>query len=138
MNEVSAAVGLTNLESMHDFIEVNERNYQKYRDELAEVPGVSLIDYDANERCNYQYVVIEIDKAKTLVTRDELLEILHAENVLARRYFYPGCHRMEPYRSRYPEAGMKLPVTERLADCVVRYPLEQPSALRRSQGSANS
>ena len=30
--------------------------------------------------------------------RDDLVAALHAENVLARRYFYPGCHRLEPYR----------------------------------------
>lgn len=122
MNEVSASVGLTNLESMHDFIETNARNYQQYSKELAGLPGISLMNYDANEKCNYQYIVMEIDEAETSVTRDELLEILHAENVLARRYFYPGCHRMKPYRSRYPGAGLTLPVTEHVADRVVQLP----------------
>jgi len=34
MNEVSAAVGLTNLESMDEFITVNYRNYEEYLKEL--------------------------------------------------------------------------------------------------------
>jgi dTDP-4-amino-4,6-dideoxygalactose transaminase len=51
-----------------------------------------------------------------------LKEILWAENVLARRYFYPGCHRMEPYASTMPNVAGRLPVTERLARRVLVLP----------------
>jgi dTDP-4-amino-4,6-dideoxygalactose transaminase len=44
-----------------------------------------------------------------------MVRSLHAEHVLARRYFYPGAHRMEPYRSYFPHAGLLLPETERRA-----------------------
>jgi dTDP-4-amino-4,6-dideoxygalactose transaminase len=43
-------------------------------------------------------------------------------NVMARRYFYPGCHRMEPYRSYYPHAGLLLPATEAVASRVLLLP----------------
>jgi dTDP-4-amino-4,6-dideoxygalactose transaminase len=122
MNEVSAAMGLTNMESMEDFIATNRRNYVQYGEELAGVEGVSLLEYDGGEKCNYQYVVLEIDEDKTGVSRDQLMEILHAENVLARRYFYPGCHRMEPYHSYFPHAGLLLPETERLTNRVLCLP----------------
>ena len=113
MPEISAAMGLTTLESLDDFVEANRRNYAKYRAELAAVPGLSVISYDEAEQQNYQYVVIEIDTKLCPVPRDSLMRILHAENVLARRYFYPGCHRMEPYRSLAP--GLPPPPTERVA-----------------------
>jgi len=45
-----------------------------------------------------------------------------AEGMLARRYFYPACHRMEPYRSEVPEGGWRLPVTERLTGRVMSLP----------------
>src|SRR5262249_30095257 len=45
MSEVSAAMGLTGLESWDEFIAANERNYQQYREELADVPGLSLVTY---------------------------------------------------------------------------------------------
>jgi dTDP-4-amino-4,6-dideoxygalactose transaminase len=48
--------------------------------------------------------------------------ILWSEIVRARRYFYPGCHRMEPYRSYFPHAGLLLPETERLAARVLVLP----------------
>src|SRR6185503_534113 len=122
LNEVSAAFGLTNLESMQDFIVINFRNYQQYRAELANIDGLSLISYDTENKCNYQYIILEVDEEKTRVTRDQLVELLHAEKVLARRYFYPGCHSMEPYRSDDPNAGSRLPVTEDVAGRVVALP----------------
>jgi dTDP-4-amino-4,6-dideoxygalactose transaminase len=122
MNEISAAMGLTNLESMDEFIAVNYRNYRQYREELAGLAGVQILVYDEKEKCNYQYVVLVIDDSKTIVTRGELVEILHAENVLARRYFYPGCHQMEPYRSYFPHAGLLLPETEKLTQRVLCLP----------------
>jgi dTDP-4-amino-4,6-dideoxygalactose transaminase len=122
MSEISAAMGLTSLESLHNFVETNHRNYQQYRRELTEVAGLRLLTFDEHEKCNYQYIVVEIDETKTGISRDELVHVLHAENIIARRYFYPGCHRMEPYRTSYPDAGRALPLTEQLADRVMTLP----------------
>ncbi len=122
MNEVCAAMGLTGLESLDEVIAVNHRNYGAYRAGLQGIPGLQLIDYDASERNNYQYVIVEVDETATGISRDLLVRVLHAENVLARRYFYPGCHQMEPYRSYFPHAGLLLPETERLTNRVMSLP----------------
>jgi len=122
MTEVAAAMGLTNLESIEGFTEANRRNYQAYRRSLSGLSGISVIDYDETERCNYQYVVVDLDETRTGISRDEMVGALQAEGVLARRYFYPGCHRMEPYRSFFPHAGLLLPVTESLARRVLLLP----------------
>jgi dTDP-4-amino-4,6-dideoxygalactose transaminase len=122
MSEVSAAMGLTGLESLDEFIAVNHRNYEEYKRQLAGIPGVQLMVYDETEESNYQCAVSEIDAVVTRVTRDQLIQILQAENILARRYFYPGCHRMEPYRSSFPHAGLLLPETEKLVKRVLSLP----------------
>ncbi len=122
MSEVSAAMGLTNLENIDRLIEVNRRHHEAYGLELAGIPGVTLVAYDPAERSNHQYVVVEIDSRVTGLGRDRLVDILRAENVVARRYFYPGCHRMEPYRSINPHAGLRLPDTEALAQRVMVLP----------------
>lgn len=121
MNEVSAAVGLTSLESLDTFVTTNRRNYHQYRELLAGLKGVRVFEYDEAERCNYQYVVLEIGRGCAL-TRDELMQALWAENVVARRYFQPGCHRMEPYRSLQPHAGLLLPQTETLCERILLLP----------------
>ena len=122
MNEVCAAMGLTGLESLDEFIAVNYRNYKHYQQELAGIPGVRLFQFDETEKSNYQYIVLEIDENITHISRDQLVQILHAENLLARRYFYPGCHQMEPYRSLFPEAGERLPQTNQLVNRVFTLP----------------
>jgi dTDP-4-amino-4,6-dideoxygalactose transaminase len=122
MSEISAAMGLTGLESIDDIIAANRGNYEGYRKGLRGVEGIRLVEYDDRERCNYQYIVLELDEAVAGVSRDTLVDVLHAENVIARRYFHPGAHRMEPYRSHFPHAGLVLPETERLAARVISLP----------------
>jgi len=122
MTEVAAAMGLTSLESIDEIIAVNKANYHAYQVGLARIPGINLFTYDEAERNNFQYIIVEVDESEAGISRDLLVKILHAENVLARRYFYPGCHQMEPYRSHYPHAGLLLPETEKLTQKVMSLP----------------
>jgi dTDP-4-amino-4,6-dideoxygalactose transaminase len=122
MAEISAAMGLTGLESLDEFIKVNYQNYRQYWSELSDIPGLRFLTYNEVEQCNYQYIILEIDESITGISRDTLMNILWAENVLARRYFYPGCHRMEPYRSYFPHSGLLLPETEQLVQRVLVLP----------------
>jgi dTDP-4-amino-4,6-dideoxygalactose transaminase len=121
MSEVSAAMGLTNLESLEDIVECNRANYRVYERELQNVPGVNLFRYEERDRNNYQYIVATVENEAAL-SRDELVQVLHAENVIARRYFFPGVHRMEPYRSHFPHAHLLLPATEDLCRRVLVLP----------------
>jgi len=122
MSEVSAAMGLAYLDCLDEFIAVNRSHYHHYLQGLTGIPGVSVLSYDDQERYNYQYVVLEIDEAIAHVSRDQLQDVLWAENVLARRYYFAGCHRMEPYRSSMSGDGLRLPNTERLAEQVLVLP----------------
>jgi dTDP-4-amino-4,6-dideoxygalactose transaminase len=108
-------MGLTSLDSLERFIAVNHENHQQYVRELEGVPGLRMVRYADDERQNYHYVVTEVDDPRL---RDDLVAVLHAENVLARRYFAPGCHRIQPY-SRDP---VRLPATEALSDRVLVLP----------------
>ena len=121
MTEMAAAMGLTNLEDLDSFVAINRRNYDLYRCGIEEIKGLSLLKYDESENNNYQYIVAEVGSEYSL-SRDAIVEALHAENVLARKYFWPGCHNMEPYRSYYPNAGLVLPNTKRVAERVVVLP----------------
>jgi dTDP-4-amino-4,6-dideoxygalactose transaminase len=122
MTEAAAAMGLTSLDDLDQFIEINFHNYETYRKELASIPGVQLISYDQDEKNNYQYIIIEIDSRQSVLTRDQIDIVLHAENVLSRRYFFPGCHQMEPYRTLYPEANVRLPLTNILTSRTLSLP----------------
>jgi dTDP-4-amino-4,6-dideoxygalactose transaminase len=121
LTEIAAAMGLTNLESLDSFVAINRKNYEAYRDGIAALNGLKLLAYDESERNNFQYIVLEIGTGFP-VARDRIVDVLHAENILARKYFWPGCHNMEPYRSYYPHAGLVLPNTNLVAKRVLVLP----------------
>lgn len=121
MVEICAAMGLTNLDYIDTVIEANQKNHQSYCLALKELPGINVLCYDECEKNNYQYVILEIGK-DCRSSRDELVAALHAENALVRKYFWPGCHNMQPYRELYPNAGLTLPQTKIVADRVIVLP----------------
>jgi dTDP-4-amino-4,6-dideoxygalactose transaminase len=121
MVETCAAMGLVNLHAVDGFVAVNRANYERYARELEGVVGVHLLRYDPATTPNYHYVVIEIDPTFA-ASRDEIVAALHAENVLARKYFWPGAHGMQPYRDLFPHARLMLPNTELVANRVVVLP----------------
>ena len=125
MTEVCAAMGLTSLEAIDELIGINRRNYEAYCNCLRGLRGISVIKYNSTEKNNYQYVVLEVDPETAPLNRDELVAVLHAENVLARKYFWPGCHRMEPYKSLQPNAALLLSETERTASRILLLPTGQ-------------
>lgn len=121
MVEVCAAMGLTNLDYIDTVIDANRRNHDAYAAALADIEGVRLLSFDTTSKNNFQYVVLEVSEGGA-VRRDAILAALHAENVLARKYFWPGCHRMKPYRDLFPNAGVMLGHTQDVADRVVVLP----------------
>jgi dTDP-4-amino-4,6-dideoxygalactose transaminase len=122
MTEICAAMGLTSFEAMEVIVAANRRNYEAYREGLSGLPGISLKEFDSSERQNYQYIVVKVDETRAMLNRDELVAVLQAQNVLARKYFWPGCHRMEPYKSFVPDAHRLLPHTEKLAAQIMVLP----------------
>ncbi len=124
MTEVCAAMGITSLEAIDELVATNRSNYEAYHAELTGLPGLTVLRYSEQEKSNFQYVVVEIDSANCPRDREELVAVLQRENILARKYFWPGCHRMEPYRSR-PEGIPTLPATERVAARVMILPTGQ-------------
>ncbi|MFZ3152366.1 DegT/DnrJ/EryC1/StrS family aminotransferase [Pseudomonas sp.] len=126
MSEAQAAIALLSLDNFAPTLECNRSIFAAYRETLAGLPGLRLIEPQAVSATNYQYVVCEIDAERFGLSRDQLQAVLRAENVLARRYFYPGIHRCTPYDELYPQAGERLPVTEALCAKVLQLPIGQP------------
>jgi len=121
MVEVCAAMGLTNLDMLDEVFDSNRRNHAAYKTALRDVPAIRVLDYDEHERNSHHYIVVEVDE-RSAATRDEIIAALHAENILARKYFWPGCHKMKPYRDLFPHAGLMLRNTETLAAKIIALP----------------
>lgn len=121
MIEVCAAMGLANLDGFDAVVESNRRNHAAYKQALAGIPGIKVLSYDPGERNSHHYIVVEVG-SDCPVSRDDIIATLHAENVLTRKYFWPGCHCMQPYRDLFPHAGLVLPQTIAVAERVMVLP----------------
>ena len=118
LNELCAAFGITSVESLPTLTEHNRRNHRHYAHGLEDIRGVELITGFDQYRHNRQYIVIRIDESRAGITRDGLMEKLNRQNIGARRYFFPGCHRSEPYSAE----KLSLPVTEMIVSQVLTLP----------------
>lgn len=123
MSEINAAMGLTNFESLTNFVEANRLRYNAYKENLKNLEHINIIQHLEENSPNYHYIVIEAKRG--LRERDKIISGLHKENVLARKYFWPGCHNMEPYISKVQNQGSELQETTKIANRVIVLPSGQ-------------
>lgn len=118
MSEFSAAMALANLER-YDQLYAHDRDINAaYRQGLAGLAGIALQECRPDcGRCDH-YAVLSVSEA-AVIGREALRRVLAAENVVARRYFSPGCHRLPPYNM---SDHRHLPVTEELCRTVLQLP----------------
>lgn len=121
MIEMCAAMGLTNLDTHEEVVADNKRNHQAYTAAMTDIPGISVMAYNPTEANSHHYVVLEVDEDLGAL-RDEMVAALQAENILVRKYFWPGAHNMQPYRNLFPHAAMLLPNTEKISNRVIVLP----------------
>jgi dTDP-4-amino-4,6-dideoxygalactose transaminase len=76
-------------------------------------------------KSNYAYFPVVFDGYK--MSRNEVFEKLKAENIYARKYFYPLTNNFECYKGRFDVK--KTPVAKYVADRVLTLPLYADLAL---------
>ena len=120
MSEINAAMGLCSLDNYSKVLAHNKQVYSYYKEKLSQVDGISVVDYTKDEKHNYHYIVTEVDAQIFGCSRDAIHSYLKTKGIMARRYFYPGCHKSEPYKSLYPDVN--LPYTDVLCMRVLALP----------------
>jgi dTDP-4-amino-4,6-dideoxygalactose transaminase len=118
LNEIHAAMALASLDELEDLVRRNRVRYDAYRRGLATVRGISVREFDEDERCAFKNVLVELHHDWPL-TREQTLEILHAEGALARPYYSPALHTKE---TGFEKRFGALPVTTYLAKRFVLLP----------------
>ena len=113
MSESHAAMGLANLDNFELTKSRAKACFETYSSKLADIPGITLRRPDPTISSNFHYVATELESELFGVSRDRLVEVLARENILARRYFYPGSHRMKPHFQAFSKTGRQLPATEK-------------------------
>ncbi len=121
MNEFQAAMGICNLRHLEREIDKRKLVVEHYYERLSNVPGIRLCGKQENVQSNYAYLPVVFDGYKW--NRDQVMENLEAENIGARKYFFPLTNDFACYQD-LPTAGKeKTPVAAYLADRVLTLPL---------------
>ena len=123
MSEAQAAVGLMILDDFPANRANNAALFGRYRSGLATIPGLTLLEPPGVTASNHQYCVCIVDEGEFGLSRDLIVDLLKAENVLARRYFYPGAHRSIPYAQDLPQYLDALPHTDGICSTCVQFPI---------------
>lgn len=122
MSEVAAAMAICGLENLDSLVSTNKENFEAYGSAFDGLDGIAIQSPTDPEGSNFQYMVVCVDESRAGLSRDTLMNALWKEGVLARRYFFPGCHRAEPYRWECRDAVDRLAVTDRLCQEVLVLP----------------
>jgi dTDP-4-amino-4,6-dideoxygalactose transaminase len=122
MSEAQAAVGLMSLEDFPANHENNAALFELYQAPIASIPGLRLLVPSGVSFSNYQCAESTVDESEFGISRDLLIKLLKAENVVARRYFYPGAHRSVPYGQEFPQFVESLPNTDAVCASVIQFP----------------
>ena len=96
---------------------------QYYREALADVPGIRVLQDLPGVKHNYAYFPIEVDAKEYGMTRDELYDKLKANDIYSRRYFYPLCSDFPTYRGLPSASAENLPVATRVAQRILCLPM---------------
>ncbi len=127
MSEFQAAMGICNLRHVGEEIAKRKAVVERYRQNLAGVPGIRLCPEQAGVESNYAYFPVVFDGYK--YTRDEIFENLKTIDILARKYFYPLTNDIECYADLPTAGAEKTPVANHIANRVLTLPLYANLAL---------
>jgi len=121
MNEFCAAMGLCNLRHVREEIAKRGRVAARYRERLADVPGLRLNPVQRDVEPNYAYFPVFFEPRVFGATREEVAEALAAQGIFARKYFYPLTNTFECFHGRFDVEVT--PVALRLSRRVLTLPL---------------
>jgi dTDP-4-amino-4,6-dideoxygalactose transaminase len=130
LSEFAAAFALRGLECFDLLVDHAKKVWLEYKRLLADLPGITFLSPSSCDPVNFNYAVLLVNSSLCRLSRDELIEVMWAENIRARRYFYPGCHRSEPYASYASESIPSLPVTDDVAASVLVLPASSAVTLQ--------
>lgn len=123
MNEVQAAMGLLQLKTYNESIDMRKKVSDRYRELLKNVKGLSMMPEPKDTVSNYAYFPIFIDEKEYGISRDELYEKLKNNEIFGRRYFYPLISEFSMYKGLESSLPTNLRVAHKFANSVICLPI---------------
>lgn len=122
MSEINAALGLVQIAHYRDYKEKRAQVASFYRKSFSDIEGIECLPKNVCNVQNYAYFPVWVEKVFPL-SRDDLYEYLKAQNIYARRYFYPLLNEMPMYRGSQKLRERELSIASQKADKILCLPI---------------
>lgn len=107
MNEFAAAMGLCNLMHVEEEMGKRKKIVERYRELLAPIKGIYLLEKQTDVKPNYAYFPIQIDERLFGRDRDDVCDALKQQGIFCRKYFYPLTSDQVCFRNRYMDLPLE-------------------------------
>lgn len=121
MNEFCAAMGICNLRHLSEEIGKRKIIVERYRDKLSGISGLQLNAIQKDVESNYAYFPIVIEPDIFGASRNEVMEALAQQNIIARKYFYPLTNAFACFHGAYDVSNT--PIALHISKNVLTLPL---------------
>lgn len=126
MTDLQCAVGVAQLEKFNEILEIKNKNYNLYTENLEQIPQIAFIEL--NEFSNFVPFRVNIRAEKL----DQLIEYMESNLIQTRRLFYPlhkqPCFKYLKYKENdFPNSdrayneGLSLPIHCGLKEKDIKY-----------------
>jgi dTDP-4-amino-4,6-dideoxygalactose transaminase len=122
MSELQAAVGIMMLDDFEHHRRRNQDLHRHYQACLSGVAGIRILEPCGVTLSNFQSLTVVVDSSRFGLSRDQLLAVLRAENVLASKQFDPPAHLLKGPASGADD-GERLKNTNSAALSTLQLPL---------------
>jgi dTDP-4-amino-4,6-dideoxygalactose transaminase len=122
MSEFNAALGLLQLKYMDQVLARRKDIDVAYREGLAGIKGIRVINHGDEALANYSYFPILVGPDYP-ISRDDLNQNLKDSNIFPRRYFYPLISEFPMYRGLPSANKENLPIATVTAPQVLCLPI---------------
>lgn len=116
--EAHAALGLANFDEIEQQISANKARYNIYQQALAKIDGLRLVEYDDFDARPYKNIVCELTDTWP-ITREQTINLMHAEKMLVRAYYWPPLHEK---KTTYRTIGENLSLSSELSKRFLNLP----------------
>jgi dTDP-4-amino-4,6-dideoxygalactose transaminase len=123
VDEVRSAYGLVQLKYVDGEIAKRQCVAAYYREHLKNLPGIRMLQDIPGIHHNYGYFPIRVDEKEYGMTRDALYDNFKANDIYARRYFYPLCSHFPSYQKLPSSEASNLPVAEQVSSEILCLPI---------------
>ena len=98
-----------------------EKVTKRYRQNLADVKGITILQPQKDVKPNHAYFPIVVDEKEFGTDRQAIYDRLRENDIYTRKYFYPLTSDMDCYRGRFDSS--LTPVAKQIAERVLTLPM---------------